>query len=122
MSTDLRNVIRGQNVGNFGTGPRWRGVPLGPAAIGRHRLASLVACGAAGGNVGTGADIVVLRQTASTQMKLVDFALHHRSLRTAQIATAAHPLAWGGERVPGGDSRLHRPGFGVDTSGDDESA
>jgi hypothetical protein len=58
-------------------------------------------------------------------MKLVDFALDYRSFGSAQVTTAPNPLAGRSRffpRLPRRDRDLHRPGFGVDACGNDESA
>lgn len=62
----------------------------------------------------------MLSQTGPAEMKLMDFALHHRSFASAQIATAANPLVGSSSlfaRVPGCDSGLHEPGFRINASG-----
>jgi len=51
--------------------------------------------GAGGRYVGAGANIVVLSQAASTEMKLVDFALHRWSFGAAQVAATSNPLIRG---------------------------
>ena len=62
----------------------------------------------------------MLCQAASAQMKLVDLTLHRRSLSTAQIATAAHPLIGSWRQVAGSDRRLHGSRFRVNTDCHDE--
>jgi len=101
---DLRNVIWRGNSGNFGTtangdGSRSARASLSALRVRRQVPAALVGCRAGGRYVGARANIVVLSQTTSAKMKLVDLALNYRSFAPTQVTTASNPLA-GSSRLP----------------------
>src|SRR5580658_9801928 len=91
----------------------------------RGRVSAGLVGGAGGRHVGAGANIVVLSQTVSTEMKLVDFALHRWSLGAAQVAAAPNPLirsrrffSW----LPRRDRELDRSRLGINARSNNESA
>jgi hypothetical protein len=91
----------------------------------RGRVPAGLVGGAGGGHIGAGANIVVLSQTVSTEMKLVDFALHRWSFGAAQIAATPNPLIRIRRffsRFPGCDRELDRSRLGINAHSNDESA